>query len=177
VIVQGAGSVGAPLIEYLLEADCQVRFTEVDQGRKQIIQEQFEVEFLDPESIYTEPCDVFAPCATGGILNRETISSLSCSIVAGGANNQLEHPENADALKSKGILYAPDFIINAGGALYLVSIESMGWSDQEARQDILMFGDSLQQIYSTADELGINTAQAAEKLASERIQAAGNPDY
>jgi leucine dehydrogenase len=176
VIVQGAGSVGEPLIGYLLDAGANVRFSEVDSDRIEKIEAQFEVDHLDPMAVYQEPCDVFAPCATGGILNSETISMLQCSIVAGGANNQLDRPEDADALRERGILYAPDFIINAGGALYLVSIENMDWSDQEARQDILMFGDTLTHIYCTADDLGINTSQAAEQLARERIQAAGQAE-
>lgn len=176
VAVQGVGSVGEPLIRYLLEAGCDVRFTDVNSDRIDKIRSQFNLEYIDPQTVNAEPCDVFAPCATGGVLNDETIFKLKCSIVAGGANNQLERPEDADSLKDRGILYAPDFIINAGGALYLVSIESMGWTEHEARQEILMFGDTLTQIYATADELGINTGAAAEQLARDRIQAAGHTE-
>lgn len=176
IIVQGAGSVGAPLIGYLVETGCAIRFSDTDPDRARAIRDRFGIESVDPGRVYAEPCDVLVPCATGGILNAETIPQLSCSIIAGGANNQLERPEDADALRERGILYAPDFIINAGGALYLVSIESMGWSEHEARQEIHTFGDTLCQIYATADELGINTARAAEQLAKDRIQTAGKPD-
>lgn len=176
VVVQGVGSVGEPLIRYLLEAGCDVRFTDVDSDRIDNIRSQFDLEYIDPQAAYAEPCDVFAPCATGGILNSETISTLKCSIVAGGANNQLERPEDADGLKHRGILYAPDFIINAGGALYLVSIESMGWTGEKAREEILKIGNTLTRIYATADELGLNTGKAAEQLARDRIQAAGQSE-
>jgi leucine dehydrogenase len=173
VIVQGAGSVGEPLIRYLVEAGCKVCFSDVDADRIDRIQAQFDLELIDPQAVYAEPCDVFAPCATGGILNTKTIPALKCSIVAGGANNQLENPEDADDLMGRGILYAPDFIINAGGALYLVSIESMGWTEVEARKEILKIGDTLEQIFTSADEFNLNTGKAAVQLARDRIQAAG----
>jgi leucine dehydrogenase len=173
VIVQGVGSVGEPLIGYLLEAGCDIRFTDVDSDRIDKIRTRFDLGYIDPQAAYAEPCDVFAPCAIGGILNSKTIPTLKCSIVAGGANNQLEGPEDADGLKRRGILYAPDFIINAGGALYLVSIETMGWTENKAREEILKIGDTLTQIYATADELGLNTGNAAEQVAKERIDSAG----
>jgi leucine dehydrogenase len=171
VLVQGAGSVGMPLIRYLLEAGCEVRLSEVDPDRISQVQSSFDLQYIDPQSVYDELCDVFAPCATGGILNSETIPRLNCTVVAGGANNQLEKPEHAEELKRKGILYAPDFIINAGGALYLVSMESMGWTEDEARREIQKIGETLTRIYSSADEHGIDTGKAAEQLAKERIQS------
>jgi leucine dehydrogenase len=173
VLVQGVGSVGAPLIDYLLEADCNVIISDIDTEKVEELQAALDVEVVDPQAIYKKPCDVFAPCATGGILNIETIPNLNCKIVAGGANNQLARPEDAARLNDRGILYAPDFIINAGGALYLLSIESMGWTLEQARNEILGFGDTLREIYATADELEIDTEQAAEELARRRILAAG----
>jgi leucine dehydrogenase len=170
VLVQGVGSVGEPLIRYLVEAGCKVRFSDVDPDRIDKIHKQFDLETIDPEAVYAEPCDVFAPCATGGILNADTIPTLSCSIVAGGANNQLAALEDADALKSRAIVYAPDFIINAGGALYLVSTESMGWTEKQAHEEILKIGGTLTQIYTAADEKDLNTSDAAVKLARDRIQ-------
>ena len=172
VLVQGVGSVGEPLIRYLIEAGADVRFSDVDHQRIDRIHDQFDLTHIDPEVVYVEPCDVFAPCATGGILNAKTIPLLKCSIVAGGANNQLENPEDADELKQRGILYAPDFIINAGGALYLVSIESMGWTEPEARKQIEKIGDTLNQIFITAEDTGLNSAKAAVQLAQDRIREA-----
>lgn len=172
VIVQGAGSVGRPLIGYLVDAGCNVRFSDVDPNRIEKIRETYALDFIEPEAIYSETCDVLSPCATGGILNAETIPALQCKIVAGGANNQFAHPEDADGLKRRGILFAPDFIINAGGALYLLSTENMGWSEQRARAEILKIGDTLKQIYTTAEELDLNAEKAAEQLARDRIQRA-----
>ena len=128
----------------------------------------------EPEAVYAEECDVFAPCATGSILSSETIPSLKCSIVAGGANNQLETTEDANRIKEMGILYAPDFIINAGGALYLVSTESMDWTEEQAWNEISNIGDTLRKIYTAAEEQDINTADAAERLAKERIDSVGS---
>jgi leucine dehydrogenase len=176
VVVQGVGSVGELLIRYLVEAGCKVRFSDVDADRIGKIRAQFDLDFIDPQEVYDEPCDVFAPCATGGILNAKTIPALKCPIVAGGANNQLEGSEDADELKRRGILYAPDFIINAGGALYLVSMESMGWTEKQARKEIEKIGDTLAQIYATTDELGINTGAAAVQLAKDRILKASHSE-
>jgi leucine dehydrogenase len=176
VIVQGVGSVGEPLIRYLVEAGCEVRFSDVDADRIGKIRAQFNLDFIDPQEVYAESCDVFAPCAAGGILNAKTIPALKCPIVAGGANNQLENPEDADGLKHRGILYAPDFIINAGGALYLVSMESMGWTEKQARKEIEKIGATLAQIYATADELGINTGAAAVQMAKDRILKASHSE-
>jgi leucine dehydrogenase len=92
--------------------------------------------------------------------------------VAGGANNQLQEPQDGEILHQRGILYAPDYIINAGGAIYLVSIESMGWTISQARDRINEIGDSLLQIYDHAEKRGISSTQAAEELARIRVKQA-----
>jgi leucine dehydrogenase len=171
VLVQGLGSVGAPLTGYLLEAGCNVCITDVNKERIDSLQSEHDVEVIDPEAVHKQPCDVFAPCATGGILGSETIPELECAIVAGGANNQLAVPEDAERLRNRDILYAPDFIINAGGALYLLALESMGWTLEQVREAILGFGETLTKIYTAADQSGIDTARAAEHLAKERIRS------
>ena len=175
VVVQGVGSVGEPLIRYLLEDGCRVRFSDLDPDRVAEIRAKYDLDPIEPQQVHAEPCDVFAPCATGGILNQQTILELGCVIVAGGANNQLAQLEDEAGLLERGILYAPDFIINAGGALYLVSTENMGWTEQQAREEILKIGDTLSKIYTTAEGMGLSTRKAAEQLAKQKIQAASEP--
>ena len=172
VVVQGAGSVGTALIRLLLEAGCQVKFSDVDAVRIDRIREELHLPFVEPDTVYGEPCDVFAPCATGGILNSKTIPQLQCTIVAGAANNQLAELRDGDSLHQNRILYAPDYIINAGGAIFLVSVESMGWTSARGRQRVIEIGATLKQIYAHAQEQGISPMQAAEWLARSKVAQA-----
>ncbi|HEY45953.1 MAG: hypothetical protein AMJ88_13160 [Anaerolineae bacterium SM23_ 63] len=172
ILVQGVGSVGKPLIHLLLEAGCEVKFSDLDSARIDKVRQELGLSFVEPEAVYGEPCDVFAPCATGGILNAKTIPQLKCSIVAGGANNQLEGSQDGEALHQRDILYAPDYIINAGGAIFLVSTESMGWDISKARDRIVEIGNTLKDIYAHAEKHGISSTEAAEELAKGRVKHA-----
>lgn len=172
VLVQGVGSVGRPLIRLLLEAGCEVKFSETDPERAAEVRQELGLPFVKPEAVYSEPCDVFSPCATGGILNAETIPQLACRIVAGAANNQLGEPSDAETLQQRGILYAPDYVINAGGAIYLPAIEGMGWPVTKARDRVRKIGDTLKEIYTHAEKHGISPARAAERIARERVERA-----
>jgi leucine dehydrogenase len=170
VLVQGVGSVGEPLIRLLVEAGCEVKFSEVDPARAARLRQKLDLPFVEPEAVYKEPCDVFAPCATGGILNAETIPQLNCHVVAGAANNQLERLEDGETLYQRGILYAPDYVINAGGAIFLVGIEAMGWSVTQARDRVCKIRDTLREIYAYSEKHGICPARAAERIAIERVE-------
>lgn len=172
VMVQGVGNVGGPLIQLLLEAGCEVKFSDIDSARIDKFGQDLGLSFVEPEAVFGEPCDVFTPCATGGILNAKTIPQLKCSIVAGGANNQLEEPQAGEALHQRDILYAPDYIINAGGAIYLVSVENMGWSVSKASDRIVKIEDTLKDIYTHAEKRGISSAEAAEEFAKGRVKEA-----
>lgn len=172
VMVQGIGSVGEPLIHLLLEAGCEVKFSDIDSARIDKVTQELGLSFVEPEAVYGEPCDVFAPCATGGILNAKTIPQLKCPIVAGGANNQLEGSQDGKALHQRDILYAPDYIINAGGAIFLVATESMDWGVSKARDRIVEIGNTLKDIYAHAVKRGISSAEAAEELAKRRVKEA-----
>lgn len=170
VLVQGVGSVGKPLIRLLLEAGCEVKFSEVDPARVSELGQELGLPFVEPAAVYREPCDIFAPCATGGILNAETIPQLNCRIVAGAANNQLDRLEDGEALYQRGILYAPDYVINAGGAIFLLGVEAMGWSVTQARDRVRKIRDTLREIYAHSEEHGICPARAAERIAIERVK-------
>src|SRR5439155_1447450 len=116
ILVQGAGGVGGHLIDLLVEADATVIATDVDAQRLAILREKG-IQVVPPDSALGTECDVLASCAVGGIINRRSIPTLRCRVIAGGANNQLETAEDADRLRERGIVYAPDFVINAGGVL------------------------------------------------------------
>jgi leucine dehydrogenase len=172
VMVQGVGSVGENLVKLLLESGCKVKFSDVDHARVEEVRKKYKIDFVEQDLVYREPCDVFSPCATGGILNNETIQQLQCSVVAGGANNQLATPENGEMLYERDILYAPDYIINAGGAIFLPSVEAMGWSFEKAKERVRQIGDTLRDVCAASEARGISTAKAADQLAKERVERA-----
>ena len=117
VLVQGVGDVGGPLARGLAAAGARVLVSDADPERARAFADELGGETVAPEAVYDTPCDVFAPCAIGAVLNRETIPRFACRAVCGSANNQLERPEDADLLHQRGILYAPDYIANSGGAI------------------------------------------------------------
>ncbi|MGH2933253.1 MAG: hypothetical protein ACRDL2_01875, partial [Gaiellaceae bacterium] len=117
-------------------------------------------------------CDVYAPCAVGGTLRADTIPRLRCKAVAGCANNQLASPEDGDRLQEAGILYAPDYVANAGGVIQLVGLEDLGWSENELQDGLVKIGDTLRDVFRMADEQGSSSAEAAERLVAERLAAA-----
>jgi leucine dehydrogenase len=176
VLVQGMGSVGESLTRLLLEAGGRVKFSDVDSSRVEKIRGEYGLPSIDPEKAYGEPCDIFAPCGTGGILNSRTIPQLECSIVAGAANNQLEVAEDGEELHRRGILYAPDYIINAGGAIFLPAVEGWGWSVERARERVLKIGDTLKRVFARSKASGISTARAAELEAEERLSKASSSE-
>jgi leucine dehydrogenase len=117
----------------------------------------------------TTECDVYSPCAVGGTLSEDSIPQLRCRIVAGSANNQLATPEDAQRLHDAGILYAPDYVINAGGVIQLIGLEDNGWDEQELERNLAAIGDTLRGLFRDAKEGGITPAAAAERLAAQRI--------
>jgi len=177
VVVQGAGGVGGELVRLLTEAGAEVAVADLDADRASAIAVSTGALVIHPAAALSEPCDVFAPCALGGILNEKSISSLRCRIVAGAANNQLATPEDADRLKDAGVLYAPDFVINAGGVLHVVALEMQGWSRSRLGDELAGIGRTLTEIFRTADAERITTEAAAERLARRRIrEATGEPE-
>lgn len=162
VLVQGMGSVGALLAEQLADAGADLYVSDVDAARLTLGTP------VAPEDALTFECDVLAPCAVGGVINAATVDGLRARIVAGAANNQLAAPELADRLHERGILYAPDYVINAGGVLHGAGIESLGWTPQQVDERLRGIGDQLLELY--ADDGG-SPVHAADRLVERRLRA------
>ncbi len=171
VLVQGLGSVGGPLAERLLAAGAEVLVADPDPARVERLAARGAAPVV-PAAAIGARCDVFAPCATGGILSAETIPLLRCGVVAGAANNQLAEPEDAERLRRRGILHAPDYVINSGGVLHGSGLEVLGWSRMQLDRRLEAIGEVLAGIYRTAESEGISTEAAARRLAEARLGAA-----
>jgi leucine dehydrogenase len=171
VLVQGAGHVGAPLARMLSEEGASVILCDVDEQRMRSLARELECRWANPASVYTTPCDIYAPCAMGGTLNSNSAAQLSCRIVAGAANNQLERASVADALHERGILYAPDYVINAGGAIALPLLHQ-GASEAAVRERIAGIADTLGQIFDEATRYGESPLHAAERKVERVLERA-----
>jgi leucine dehydrogenase len=170
VLVQGVGSVGGILIEHLRHAGAEVLFSDVDELHIQRYRDELGLQFIPVEEIYKTECDVFAPCALGGVLNENTIPQLKCRVVAGGANNQLAQPEDAERLRARGIVYAPDYVVNVGGAMAIPGIENLGWSPGEAEEKVVKsVRYALARIVEMAEAESITTDEAAHRIAEEHL--------
>ncbi|WP_255192384.1 Leu/Phe/Val dehydrogenase [Natronobeatus ordinarius] len=172
VLVQGLGKVGSGLAERALEAGATVKVSDVDEAAVEAFAAAHDVGVVPPENVYEEPCDVFSPCAIGGVVNDETVPQLECDVVAGGANNILEDRAHAEQLRERGILYAPDYVLNAGG-LITVATEYRGGTMDEALADADRIGDRLLDLFERAEDRGITPIEAADAYAEERIAAGG----
>jgi leucine dehydrogenase len=169
VLVQGAGSVGGALAELLGRAGAVVLVADVDAHRAETVASSTGGAAVDADMAIATECDVYAPCALGATLSATSIPQLRCKIVAGSANNQLARPEDAELLHSAGVLYAPDYVINSGGAIAINFLELNGRSQAEVDAALTRIGDTLTEIYARAETEGITTAAAADELAASRL--------
>ena len=170
IVVQGAGGVGGRLIELLEEAGANVSASDIDASRLERLRGRG-IKVLSPEDALTTPCDVLAPCATGAVINSRTIPGLRCRVIAGAANNQLETAEDAQLLRNRGIAYAPDFVINAGGVLHGGGLEEQHWTREELDRHLAGIGDVVYEIFERAERDGVTTDAAARRIALARIAA------
>jgi leucine dehydrogenase len=174
VLVQGVGAVGGDLARGLAQAGADVLVSDLDQGLAARVAGEAGGAAVAPADAPATACDVFSPCAAGGILGAETISRLRCRIVAGSANNQLVEPADAERLQAAGILYAPDYVINVGGVLQLLGLEELGWDEDELERSLAGIGDTLRELYRDAHRDGITPSAAAERLVERRLASRGN---
>jgi leucine dehydrogenase len=169
IVVQGAGKVGYHLTKYLVDAGAEVTVADVDVDAVGRAVAEFGVETVEPDKAHAADCDIFAPCALGGIIRDDTVPELKASVVAGPANNQLAGPEHGDALAESGILYAPDFVINSGG-LINVAEELIGYDRERAMKKVEGIYRTMREVFQRSRMEGITPAEAANRLAEERIE-------
>jgi leucine dehydrogenase len=178
VAIQGCGSVGYYLAKELHQAGAKLIVTDINLMKVKTLVHDFNAEGVAPEEIYGMRADIFAPCALGGIINEQTIPQMKVEIVAGAANNQLQEAHHGEALSERGILYAPDYVANAGGVIN-VCIGALGWERARAAAKVDEIYDTLLNIFKMAETEEIPTSKAADQLAEQRLgigvgQSAGN---
>ncbi len=176
VAVQGVGKVGMALVRYLLEARSEVLVSDVDASRLAEA-EHLGARVVPNETVHHEACDVLAPCAGGGLLDERTIPELRCRIVGGGANNQLATEDDDERLRQRGVLYAPDFAINAGGLINVADeLGPGGYSRNRAIAKTEEIEPTLRKIFAESSRTRVAPGRVALRLARERVEAKkGNP--
>jgi leucine dehydrogenase len=174
VAIQGVGAVGFELAKLLHEAGAQLVYTDINETNIQRMREALpQATFVETKDIFSTPCDVYAPCAMGAAINDETIPQLKTRIIAGAANNQLKEDRHGMILREMGIIYAPDYLINAGG-LMNVSIEFEGWADSKSRRMIDTIYDKTLDVFRISEEENIPVNKAADVMAEKRIESIKN---
>ena len=170
ILIQGVGSVGGRLIELLQPTGAEILFSEVDPKLIEEWHGKRGIPFVPAEQVYDTPCDLFSPCALGGILNQDTIPRLRCRAVVGSANNQLKEPEDAERLQARQILYAPDFVTSFGGAMAIYGQEALHWSRAEAEERVANnIKEALRQVFALARAEQIPPDTAARRIAGKRL--------
>jgi leucine dehydrogenase len=168
VAVQGVGNVAYALCEHLHKEGAKLIVTDINKEAVNRAVEAFGAEAVDPDNIYGVDCDIYAPCALGATINDETIPQFKAKIIAGSANNQLKASKHGDIIHEKGILYAPDYVINAGGVIN-VADELNGYNQARAMKKVETIYDSLSKVFEIARRDQIPTHTAADRMAEERI--------
>ena len=173
VAIQGLGSVGYSLAERLCAAGAKIIVTDMNQAVLEKANTELGATIVGLNEIYTAEADVFAPCALGGAISRETVDTIKVKVICGAANNQLATPDMADDLQKRGVLYCPDYIVNGGGIINVASELSgtydLNWVD--GKLDGLV--ETLQSVISESERTGKNTDTIAETIALSRIAGAG----
>ncbi|MDZ7889668.1 MAG: Glu/Leu/Phe/Val dehydrogenase dimerization domain-containing protein [Pseudomonas sp.] len=164
IAVQGLGQVGYALAEQLAAAGAELLVSDLDPGRVLLAVEQLGAQAVRHEELAATPCDIFVPCGLGGVLDQATVAHLHCAVVAGAANNQLASPEVAELLEARGILYAPDYVINSGGLIY-VALQHQGAELPAITAHLARIGQRLTDIYAQAQAQNRSPARVAAQQA------------
>jgi len=171
VAVQGAGHVGYYLCQDLAAEGAKLTITDIDPERVQRVVDAFGATAVEPDAIYGVDAEIFAPCALGAVVNDDTLDAFKFEIVAGAANNQLARSHHGDALKERGILYAPDYVINAGGLINVYG-ELEEWSAERSKRKAGDIYNTLLRIFELAESENLPTSEAADRSAESRIMEA-----
>ncbi len=170
IAIQGAGAVSSHLAKYLAKEDADLFICDIYESKAREVAEEAGAEVVNPDTIHSLDVDIFSPCALGGVVSDETITEFNCDIIAGCANNVLENEDaEGQILVDKGILYAPDYVINAGGLINVAS-ELEGYNEKRALDKATRIYDTILDIYDYAEENNVTTLSAANSLAEERIR-------
>jgi valine dehydrogenase (NAD+) len=174
VAIQGVGKVGRRLAAYVHEAGGKVSVADTNEQAVAWCAEQFGAEIVGTEKIHAVDADIFSPNALGAVINDETVGELQCRVVAGAANNQLAEPRHGEALQDARVLYAPDYVINAGGVIQVADeLHPDGYAEERARARTAAVGDRLRTIFALARRDGVTTAVAADRFAEQRMAGVG----
>ena len=168
VAVQGAGAVGAKLCRHLAAEGAEVSVADTDAGRARALADSLDLHAVPAGEILDVAAEVLAPCALGAVIDDASLRRLRVGIVAGAANNQLAEDRHGAALHARGILYAPDYVINAGGIIH-ISHEGPNYDRARAYTHVARIHDTLLAIFARAEKLGLPTAEAADRLAEEHF--------
>ncbi|MDG4655618.1 branched-chain amino acid dehydrogenase [Ectobacillus antri] len=173
IAIQGVGNVAYNLCKYLHAEGAQLIVTDIHKESVQRAVEEFGAKAVSPEDIYGVECDIYAPCALGATVNDETIKQLKAKVIAGAANNQLKEARHGDIIHEMGIVYAPDYVINAGGVIN-VADELYGYNRERALKKVEGIYDNIAKVIEISKRDGIPTYLAADRLAEERIERMKN---
>ncbi|TCZ88044.1 Glu/Leu/Phe/Val dehydrogenase dimerization domain-containing protein [Lysobacter sp. N42] len=170
--VQGLGHVGMEFVKLLRERGAKVFVTDINKSLVERAVDDFGAEAVSPDAIYDVDADVYSPCALGGTVNENTLPRLKAKVICGAANNQLANNAIGDEVEKRGIVYAPDYAVNAGGVMN-VALEITGYNRERAMRMMRTIYHNLTRIYEIADRDGIPTYKAADRMAEERIAMLG----
>ncbi|WP_066385281.1 branched-chain amino acid dehydrogenase [Neobacillus mesonae] len=173
IAIQGVGNVAYTLCRYLHEEGAQLIVTDINKEVVNRAVEEFGARAVDPDDIYGVECDIYAPCALGATVNDETIPHLRAKVIAGSANNQLKDTKHGDIIHEMGIVYAPDYVINAGGVIN-VADELYGYNHERAMKKVETIYNSIEKIIDISKRDGVPTYVAADRMAEERIERVRN---
>lgn len=170
VAVQGVGKVGTFIVGHLAQAGCRITVADVSPEAVTRVVEAYGAQAVDVDEIHAVECDIYSPCALGDAISPRTIPELRCAAVAGCANNQLSAPEAGELVAERGIVYAPDYIVNAGGVINISYEVGRTYDKQAAFAHVERIGQTLERVLDRAEAEGITTAQAADRIAEERLR-------
>ncbi|RFU65641.1 branched-chain amino acid dehydrogenase [Peribacillus glennii] len=173
IAVQGVGNVAFNLCRHLHEEGAELIVTDINKESVQRAVEEFGANAVGPNEIYGVACDIYAPCALGAVINDQTIPQLKAQVIAGAANNQLKDTVHGDRIHEMGIVYAPDYVINAGGVIN-VADELIGYNRERAMKKVETVYNNIEKVIEIAKRDGIPTYMAADRMAEERIERMRN---
>lgn len=171
VAVQGLGAVGSNVVGQLHELGAEMVVSDINEKKVQAMVNKYSVEKVHPDAIYDVECDIFCPCALGAVINDEFLNRLKCKIICGAANNQLAEERHGEILEKKGMVYAPDYITNAGGTIYDTDRLGVGnVSHERGKEKVSRIYQNMERVFEIADRDKIPTYLAADRMAEERIE-------